>query len=143
MLVFMVRGFFCNFTYPFAAFPTSSTKSDEIFTLTWQAIEALEMADLKVVAVTCDGAATNRCFYDMHGKGTNQKPVYKCRNKYAPVDEPRDIYLFCDPPHLIKCVRNAWLNSFANNKTRMLWVRGNLKTQSFLNNDNWMQTPVN
>lgn len=122
MFVVMVRGLFWNFTYPLAHYPTSKTSSDEIFALVWQSIEWLEMSGLKVVAVTCDGAATNRRFNDIHGtqQGTHAHPIFKTPNPYA---KDRDIFLMQDPPHLVKCVRNTWANSYANQKTRTLWVR--------------------
>ncbi|XP_072027683.1 uncharacterized protein [Amphiura filiformis] len=120
ILVFQVRGLFWNFQYPLAHFPTASTKGHEIFSLFWRAVEILELAGLKVVGVTCDGAATNRRFLDMHGNSTASDPVYRAPNPYAS-DHPRDIFLMNDPPHLIKCVRNAWAS-----KKRMLWNNGNI-----------------
>jgi len=42
--------------------------------------------------------------------------IYKVKNPYA--NDGRDLYFICDPPHLIKSVRNAWANS-----KRLLWVR--------------------
>ena len=120
MLVFMIRGLFYNFTYPIASFPTTNTLADEIFSLTWEAIEHLETAGFKVAAVTCDGAATNRCFFDLNAD--QEGLVYKTKNVCAMEEEPRQIYFITDPPHLIKCVRNAFASSFAHNKTRILWV---------------------
>lgn len=124
LLVFQVRSLFANFSYPLAHFPTANTKADEIFDLFWRAVEIVELAGLKVVAVTCDGAATNTSFFNMHapsGKNLAKNPVSQApmpyRNRWTE-DHSRKIFLLNDPPHLIKCVRNAW-----NNKARMLWVR--------------------
>ncbi len=122
MFVIMVRGLFVNVTYPLAQFPTANTKSDEIFSLCWRAIDILEMAGLNVVAITCDGASTNRKFFDLHGEANTEqdKPIHRTPNPYNPDAE---IFLISDPPHLIKCVRNAWASSYAHEKTRTLWVR--------------------
>ncbi len=124
MFVIMVRGLFFNFTYPVAHFPTHRTSADEIFALVWRSVEALEWSGLKVVAITCDGAATNRKFGDMDNshQGPNSGPIFKVKNSWAR-DKPREVFLMQDPPHLVKCVRNSWFNSYANQKTRMLWVR--------------------
>ncbi|XP_072047274.1 uncharacterized protein [Amphiura filiformis] len=126
MFVIMVRGLFVNVTYPLAQFPTANTKSDEIFALCWRAIEILEMAGLKVLSITCDGASINRRFFDLHGEGypEQRKPVHSSPNPYA--EQKRDIYFMSDPPHLIKCVRNAWSHSYAHNNTRTLWNNGNI-----------------
>ena len=116
MLAFMVRGLFSKTQYPLAHFPTSNTRSDEIFSLTWKAIEALGLAGLHVVAVTCDGASTNRRFFDIHHEAApnQQQPTHRTPNPYQ---KDSEIYLMADPPHLIKCVCNAW-----ESKTRSLWV---------------------
>ena len=127
MFVIMVRGLFWNFTYPLAYFPTANTTADEIFSLVWESIAVLELAGFKVVAVSCDGAATNRTFCDLHGAKptplTSNEPVFKAPMVYDPTgDYAREIFLLQDPPHLLKCTRNAWANSFAHAKTRTLWV---------------------
>ena len=116
VLVFQVRALFWHFSYPLAHFPTTNTKGTEIFSLFWKAVEVLELAGLKVVGVTCDGASTNRKFMDMHGPTTPTNPIFKATSPYSE-DYAREIFLFNDPPHLIKCARNAW-----ENKKRMLWV---------------------
>lgn len=53
---------------------------------------------------------------DMHGPTTPTNPIFKATSPYSE-DYAREIFLFNDPPHLIKCARNAW-----ENKKRMLWV---------------------
>ena len=52
MLVFMVRTLFIS--------------ADLIFPLVWEAVQKLEAAGFKVVAITSDGASANRKFYHMH-----------------------------------------------------------------------------
>ena len=125
MLVFMVRGLFIPLKFPYAQFATRNLSADLIFTLVWEAIQKLEAADFKVVAINCDRASTNRKFFQMHFTPTSvtsedSRIVYKTRNPYA--DKERDIYFFSDVPHLIKTVRNCWSNSFAHSNSRALWV---------------------
>ena len=116
VLVFQVRGIFWNFQYPVAHFPTTNTKGHEIFSIFWRLVEVLEMVGFKVVAVTCDGASTNRSFMDMHGRSTVADPICRAINPYDE-DYTREVFLLNDPPHLLKCARNAW-----ENKKRALWV---------------------
>ena len=64
----------------------------------------------------CDGLAANRKLFQLHNPVTKPTDItYKVKNPYA--DDGRYLYFICDPPHLIKCVRNAWSNS-----KRLLWV---------------------
>jgi hypothetical protein len=68
-----------------------------------------------VVATTFDGAAANRRLVALHDM--SNELVYKLQNIYA--DEKRYIYVFSDPPHLIKTTRNCWFS-----KQRKLWNNG-------------------
>ena len=119
MLVLMVRGLFIKLAFPYAQFATREISSHTLFPLVWEAVQKLEAAGFKVVAVTADGAALNRKFFRMHNTN-NGTSVYKTPNPYA--DEERDIYFFSDVPHLLKTVRNCWSNSFSHTNTRALWV---------------------
>ena len=71
---------------------------------------------MKVIAITADGASSNRKFFLMHGDGT----VYKTRNAYA--SDERDVYFFSDPPHLIKTTRNCFSHSNHASTSRAMWV---------------------
>jgi hypothetical protein len=124
MLVFMVRGITTRLEYPLAHFPCSGCiTADFIFPLLWEAVKHLETIGLKVIASTCDGAASNRKFIKMHKppKSAKEIEIHKTRNIYSP--EERDLFFISDVPHLIKTVRNNWENSGWNKKTRELWVK--------------------
>jgi len=87
-----------------------------LYDLVWEAVYRLERLSLKVLAVTADGASTNRLFFKLHSPSSASKEVtYKVYNPHS--QEGRYIYFFSDPPHLIKTVRNAWMS-----KKRPLWV---------------------
>jgi hypothetical protein len=110
-IVLMVRGLFSKLAFPFAHFASHGFRSDHLMTFVWDGIMILESLGLKVRSSTADGASTNRKFFRLHRphgvpKGTL---VYKTKNVYA--DEDRDLYFICDPPHLIKTVRNCWEKS--------------------------------
>ena len=67
-----------------------------------------------MIAVTCDGASSNRTFMKLHHSGGNL--TYKTINPYA--NEDRPLFLISDPSHLIKTVRNCWANSYGHSYTR-------------------------
>ena len=60
------------------------------------------MAWLKVIAVTCDGASTNKSFMDMHGQSTAADPICCAINPYDK-NYTREVFLLNDPPQLLKC----------------------------------------
>ena len=112
MMVFMVRGVFCNISFPYAQFPMSSAQAHDVFPLLWQVIDRLEVNNIHVLGVTADGVSVNRKVFQMHGASPR---IHKCANLYS--SEGRDIFFFSDPPHLLKTIRNAIYN-----KNRKLWV---------------------
>ena len=124
MLTFMVRGIFAHLQFPYAHFPTAAITSDYLSSLVWEAIRQLELCGFKVIAVTCDGASTNRKFFRMHVSldavdGCSQL-TYKARNPYS--KEARWVFFISDVPHLLKTTRNCWSHSFGHGRRRQLWV---------------------
>ena len=87
-----------------------------------EAIECMEACGFYVRALICDGATPNRKFFKLHGVPPNGDE--DCIH-WAPVknDPRRRVYFICDPPHLIKTVRNNWEKSGWHTKTRNLEVR--------------------
>jgi hypothetical protein len=119
MFLIMVRGFFVRLNFPYVQFPcTTAMSGDLLFDLVWEAIYHLERIQLKVLAITADGASTNRLFLKIHNpNATPDEITYKVYNPHAP--DGRFLYFFSDAPHLIKTVRNAW-----ESKKRPLWCNG-------------------
>ena len=69
ILVFLVRSVVNPIKFAFANFATKNVTSLQLFPLFWNAVGILEdSCELKVVAVTSDGASANRTFYKMHAK---------------------------------------------------------------------------
>lgn len=48
MMVFMVRGLFSSFRFPYAQFPCASVTGDLLFHPFWEAVYRLERMELKV-----------------------------------------------------------------------------------------------
>ena len=97
----------------------------------WKAIGLCELTcNLKVMAVTCDGASTNRKLFSIHhGEmyvdendiNPDVDVTYRVRNIFDP---DRYIYFISDPPHLIKTARNCISNSGAGRCSRFMWNDG-------------------
>jgi len=116
MMVFMVRGVFCNISFPYAQFPMASAQAHDVFPLLWKAIDRLELNNIHVLGVTADGASVNRKMFQMHGSAPC---IYKCPNIYSTT--ARSIYFFSDPPHLLKTIRNAMYNKKRNLRVSIIY----------------------
>ena len=123
VLVFLIRSIVNPLKFSLANFATSGATSFQMYPLFWKAVSICELqCKLKVMAVTCDGASTNRKFFKMHAVlGSAEDVVYKTINWYS---SDRFIYFFADPPHLIKTARNCLAKSGSGNTSRLLWNDG-------------------
>ena len=118
MLVFMIRPIFRpSLSFMVASYASLCLSGEKLYAPVWEVIEALEFSGLPVLSLTSDGAAPNRRFYKLCRIKDN---TYKTRNPFA----DRDLYFFCDPPHLLKTARNCLSNSGAHSKSRNLMVSG-------------------
>ena len=127
MLVLFVKGLFSSLEFAYAQFPCTDLVGPQMYDPVWEAVARLELCGFRVMALVCDGLAANRKLFRLH-KPVTAAPTeitYKVKNPFA--DDGRDLYFICDPPHLIKCVRNAWANS-----KRLLWVRDCIALKLFV-----------
>ena len=113
IVVLMVKGLLANYQFPYATFTATSLKGCDIFPMVWEAIDRLTRIDFRVLVITCDGASCNRKLFSMHGTGSQL--TYKTTNVFS--KECHSIFFICDPPHLVKTIRNCIAN-----KNRNLWV---------------------
>jgi len=121
MLVLMVRGLVSNLNFPYAQFACATLSGDLLVDPVWKAIARLERQGIRVLALTCDGASTNRRLWKLHSKGrdTSERGVmYKVLNIHA-TDQARFLYFISDPPHLIKTTRNCWASSARKLEVRL------------------------
>lgn len=114
MIVFMVRGLFSDFKFPYVQFPCAELTGDLLFDPLWEAVERLERYGLRVLAVTADGGSPNRRLFKIHNTTSNSEIMYKVKN---PFGDGRSVRFFSDYPHLIKTVRNCLASTKRN-----LWV---------------------
>lgn len=112
IMVLMVRGLFTDFTFPYVSFPTSNLSGEQMVPMFYEAIMRIERCGLKVTSITLDGNSVNRKFIKLVGSETT--PI---KHKFInPISEShsREIYMFSDPPHLIKTARNCMASDKRN-----------------------------
>ncbi len=66
----------------------------------------------KVTCITLDGHSVNRKFFKLIANGSTELVQHKCKNPLS--FNEREIYLFSDPPHLIKTARNCLASQIRN-----------------------------
>ena len=113
MMVFMIRSLFTNFTFPYASFPTSNMTGEQMVPTFYEAMMRVERCGFKVTFITLDGNSVNRKYIDIVGSNTTLVK-HKFNNPLS--FDKREIYLFSDPPHLLKTARNCLSNPKRNMK---------------------------
>ena len=103
MVIFMVRGLFTSLKFAYGQFPSTNTKGCDLFVLLWKVIEWLTRLGLNVLAVSCDGAKNNRKMFKLHG--SEKEFTYRTENCYSATYN--ELFFFCDPPHVLKTMRNC------------------------------------
>ncbi|KAL4088985.1 hypothetical protein QTP88_024063 [Uroleucon formosanum] len=100
-LVLMWRSLADNFTQPITVF---ASKSADLAILVTKSILLLENIGGKVVGLTNDGAKTNCTMWKLLEISTNEEDF---KNYFEnPFDSSRKIFVFSDPPHLMKTIHN-------------------------------------
>ena len=123
-LVLMLRGFFKHYNLPIAYFATKSASSEQLYSVIWEGVRVAEIVGFNVHALVCDGASSNRSFFEMHRmeNGENVSVDGVVYWSYNPCHPDRKVYFISDPPHLMKTLRNNLENSGGNKATRRLMV---------------------
>ena len=98
-VAFMVRGLASKWKQPIGYFLSSGPiKSTILQALTKACIDKIDKTGLNVVALVCDQGSNNRSFLQTLEKVSLNKPYMTHGEK--------KIFVFYDPPHLLKNVRN-------------------------------------
>lgn len=112
MMVLMVRSLFTNFTFPYACFATSTLTGEQLVPIFYEAIMRTERCGFRVSCITLDGNSVNRKFFKLIGNNTDAHITHKFLNPLS--FNSREVYLFSDPPHLIKTARNCLASTKRN-----------------------------
>jgi len=128
ILVFMLRSIVNPFKFSLANFATTGATGSQLFPLFWKAVGICELNKLHVLAVTCDGASSNRALFKMHFRMQHDDDVnndvdvtYRTRNMFS--TDGRFIYFIADQPHLLKTARNCLASSGVGGgkMKRLMW----------------------
>jgi len=109
-LVFGISSLRENYFQPISCFASKEpTLGSTLAKLVLQAILLLEKAGVKVCAMVCDGARTNRKMWKEFGiSGSLDSTRHFFENPY---DSDRKMFVLSDVPHLFKCIQNQLLKN--------------------------------
>ena len=115
-LVFMLVALNSNWKVPFAYFMVDSIDSQQQGILITRAFELLEEHSIIARSLTFDGERTNFSTVKLLGANVdvmspNFKPYFK-----HPIKTDENVYIFPDPSHMIKNVRNSLGKTMKRNK---------------------------
>lgn len=103
VLVLMVSGINSDFKLPIGYFLSTGLNGNEKAGIINEALSRLKQTGVKVGSITCDGACANiSAMKELGAKYSEDKPYF-----VNPHDIGHIIYLFLDPPHMLKLARNC------------------------------------
>lgn len=102
---FMIQSLLSSFKEVAHILPVKTLHGDELHTILKKVILRLEEIGYRVVAIVCDNNALNRKAMKAFLQKPKLSPVYP-----HPADPSRPLYYVVDAVHLLKCIRNNWIN---------------------------------
>ena len=109
-LVLMYRPFDDDWVQTITVFSAKNAMpGDTLKNIVREAIVLLENIGAQVMSIVCDGAQTNKSMWQQFGVlGKNDESFRHFMDN--PMAPERKIYFIWDPPHVIKCIRNNFIN---------------------------------
>lgn len=109
--VFMVHSLLSSYKDVVHVLPVSRISAEELHCVLRSVIMNLEDAGLHVVAVIMDNNSINRKVMSMFGRSNEPSIVYP-----HPAQQEQPLFHIVDTVHLLKCIRNNWLNQKTSDK---------------------------
>ncbi|XP_077549860.1 uncharacterized protein LOC144162976 [Haemaphysalis longicornis] len=109
--VFMVQSLLSTYKDVVHILPVTRISANELHDVLKRVIMSLESAGLHVVAVITDNNAINRKMMSLFGNGKEPDIVYP-----HPANSQQPLFYVVDTVHLLKCVRNNWINQKDDDK---------------------------
>lgn len=103
--VFMIQSLLSRNKDVVHILPVSKIDANILHSFLRKLIIELEVSGLKVIAVISDNNSINRKAMSFFATPPDVSIVYK-----HPTDPARPLFFVVDPVHLLKCIRNNWLN---------------------------------
>lgn len=104
--VFMINGIKSNFKEVIHIAPVSHIRHDLLYTFIQTLIISLEEIGYKIFCIVSDNNSINSKAMSSFSNDKRINIVYP-----HPVDNRRPLFYMFDSVHLLKCIRNNWLNS--------------------------------
>jgi hypothetical protein len=109
---FMISSLFCNYKNIALLFPVKNMSAAELLRWTMRVINDLEESGFRVISIITDNNNINRKMF------TDMSPNSKLNICVPhPRDQTRPLFLFFDTVHILKCIRNNWINLKDQHKT--------------------------
>lgn len=103
--VFMIQSLLTSFREVAYILPVKTLTGDDLHMILKKVILRLEEIGFKVVAVVCDNNSLNRKAMMMFSEPRKLRILYP-----HPADPSRPLFYVVDAVHLLKCIRNNWIN---------------------------------
>lgn len=103
--VFMLQSFLSTYKDVAYIMPVQKINAENLFNVIKKVIIGLEEIGFKVICVSSDNNAINGKAMSFFNSPPKQSIVYK-----HPVDFNKPLFFIYDPVHILKCIRNNWLN---------------------------------
>ena len=87
---------------------------EQLVPLFYEAIMHVERCGLKVTCITLDGDSVNRKFVSKIRTIKKNEIGHKFKNLISDRSDTHEVFLFSDPPHLLKTARNCLANPKRN-----------------------------
>lgn len=110
VLAFFVSSAFSNFKEIVSLIPVKNLTGSELHEYTVNTLELLHGCGFRVLTVISDNNRVNRNMFTLLTKSANEYSF-----KLSPLGN--EIYVMFDPVHILKCVRNNWINLKDSDKT--------------------------
>lgn len=136
-LLLMISGINDEFKIPIAYFLTCGLCAEEKVAILNEAMSELSKTGIKLASMTCDGAKANIAAYKKLGANYKEDKPYFVN----PFDAGNKVYVFLDPPHMIKLTRNC-LARFHKRGTKLLDSQGNHISFEFIKKLVTLQTTM-
>ena len=112
ILGFMISSIYTKWSTIVRLLPCSETSASEIYPITKKEISDIESCYLFVVTIITDNYPLNVCFFRSF---SNTSQLEYCVPHH--VDSSRCLFFLFDFVHILKTIRNNWLNQTDYNRT--------------------------
>lgn len=103
--VYLIRSVFCNYKDVVGIVPANNLTGEANFSHTLKILEGLKDLGFKVLAIITDNNNINKRMFEYFEKTSDSVPSY-----INPKDSSFPLFLLYDPVHLVKSIRNNWIN---------------------------------